>query len=317
MVVSVPPLRGIVQALLPEGSVVDTLIPPGVSEHGYEIPPARLAALASADLVVYVGMGLEPQVEKALAQRAVAGRTIVRFADVPQVGSALAPKAGCTDPDHHHGEADKDDHDHHHDHHHGSDPHVWLDPIMVRALAAHLDEQLARRAGLVDASPSSSGAGVPRELSPKARALVERIDAIHARYESIGERARATGRTTIVVAHDAFGWLTQRYGLTSVAIAGLSAGEPKPGDIARASDAVRKEKVTTVFVEPQLSDGPARRIAQAAGAKVDTLDPLGDGDWFALMEANARAIERALLGETSESPVHASQKTTTPGAPKP
>src|SRR5262249_16988006 len=65
--VSIAPLRGLIEPLLPPGSKVELLVPAGVSEHGYEIPPARLASMAKADLLVYVGMGMEPQIDKALA----------------------------------------------------------------------------------------------------------------------------------------------------------------------------------------------------------------------------------------------------------
>ena len=64
-----------------------------------------------------------------------------------------------------------------------------------------------------------------------------------------------------------------------------------------ASAAVKAEGLSTVFVEPQLSPAAGKRIASATGAKVATLDPLGSGDWFAMMEANRRAIAAAVGGK--------------------
>src|SRR5262245_43348822 len=65
-VVSIAPLKGIVEPLLPPGSSVIVLVPVGVSEHDYEIPAAKLASLTKADLVVSVGLGLDSAVERFL-----------------------------------------------------------------------------------------------------------------------------------------------------------------------------------------------------------------------------------------------------------
>ena len=70
IVVSIPPLKGVVESLaksLGDGVQVDLMVPVGTLEHGYEIPPSMVAKTLEADIVVYVGLGLEPQVEKILA----------------------------------------------------------------------------------------------------------------------------------------------------------------------------------------------------------------------------------------------------------
>ena len=50
-------------------STVTVLMQPGKSEHGYEFTPADVAALATADLVVYVGLGLEGRIEATLKKQ--------------------------------------------------------------------------------------------------------------------------------------------------------------------------------------------------------------------------------------------------------
>ncbi|MBC7833755.1 MAG: zinc ABC transporter substrate-binding protein, partial [Phycisphaerales bacterium] len=102
------------------------------------------------------------------------------------------------------------------------------------------------------------------------------------------------GGGTLVVSHDAYGWLCKRYGFTALPITGLSAGEPTPRSLERAIAAVKAAKAPAVFVEPQLSPASAKAVAKATGAKVLTLDPLGNGDWFAMMEANLAAIREGL-----------------------
>jgi zinc transport system substrate-binding protein len=132
-----------------------------------------------------------------------------------------------------------------------------------------------------------------------SRAVVARLEALDRRYRATIDPARdamkAAGREpTLVVTHDAFGWLARRYGLSTVALTGLNAGEPRAADLRRAIETVRERKLTTVFVEPQVSAAGAQRVAEATGAQVGTLDPLGSGDYFVMMERNLQAIAQAL-----------------------
>lgn len=281
-VVSIPPLRSLVEGCIKagparwsRGAVVETLIPPGASEHNFEIPPSKMASLAKANLVVYVGLGMEPQVEKFLRDYPREGRRVVCFADVAGV------QADADDGHHHHQDHDHD-HGHEHCHDHGStDPHLWLDPALVERLIDALGRSLGE--GLT----GEEAAAWERAIEER-KAEVRRIDSLYR------ERLASAKRRTIVVGHDAWGRLAERYGLKTVAIKGLNASEPTPAAIQAAIDAVKREGLTTVFVEPQLSQAAGRRIAQATGAKVAVLDPLGDGDWAKMMESNLEALAAAL-----------------------
>ena len=264
-VVSVPPLKGIVAAALPAGAKVESLIPPGASEHGYEIPPRKLAMLATADVVVTVGLGVEPQVEKYLREHPRAGRVEVRFADVAGMAEA--------GHDHHehegHGEACE--------HSHAVDPHLWLDC-----------EQVTKLAAAVHAKAAEAGMAGDKAALDAFNAKVMKVD------ESYRAMVAQAERRSMVVAHDAWGHLTRRYGLTFVAITGLQAGEATPAAIESAVKASRELGATAVAVEPQISQRVARRVAKAANLRVLTMDPLGSGDWFELMERNLATLREAL-----------------------
>ena len=67
-----------------------------------------------------------------------------------------------------------------------------------------------------------------------------------------------------------------------------------PQAVAATVDAIKKEGVKVVFVEPQYDRTAAQRIAEAAGVRVAVLDPLGDGDWFKMMRGNLEALVKAL-----------------------
>jgi zinc transport system substrate-binding protein len=303
IVATIPPLHGLIAPLLDDAKLphdLATLVPPGASEHGFELSPDKLAALGKADVVVMAGMGMEPQVEKFLADHPNPARRVVNLAEALKLAPATDPTAHDDhdhDHDHDHADHDHSDHDHDHDHHAG-DPHTWLDPqfakVSITAIAAALRPQLSEKGQLA--------------LTESRNRLADRIDAVDRAYS---EALKNAPRRTIVVAHDAYSHLAKRYNLEVIPITGLNAGEARPADLQRAAQAIRDHHLTTIFIEPQLSSAAADRIAAATGAKTAILDPLGTGDWFDLMDKNLQALKQA-LGSTTAAPADTS---TTP--PKP
>ncbi len=294
IVVTVPPLAGIVRELAPEGSQITTLLSPGKSEHGYEFTPAELAALGRADLIVYVGLDLEPQVDRFLSRNTRGTREVVQLARA--LGIA-APQEAKLDE---HGHAvDAHDHAHDHDnehgHHHAVDPHLWLDPVLVKqalpAIAKAIEEAIAN----VSKSSASAAPSDAAAMAARLDALTRKIDELDQAYTS--RLAPFKGRA-IVTHHAAFGRLAERYGLTiAEVIRPMEAVEPTPGQIAEVVGAIKRQNVKVIFVEPQFNPIAAQRIAQSAGVKLGTLDPLGDGDWFKMMHANLDELV-AKLGDS-------------------
>jgi zinc transport system substrate-binding protein len=284
VVVSIAPLKGLIEPLLPPGSTVTVLIPPNTSEHGYELPPAQQQEAIKADLLVWIGM--EEKIDAVSKENQRATRVDVRLAD------ALGIEVHDDDHDHDHGKGEAEGGKpgggaHEHEHGGEGDPHVWLDPqqakLIVRAVAKKV-------AAARPAAGGEGGAG-PDEVTAAVDAMCTRLDGLDKEYRD--GLAGATTRT-IVVGHDAFGWLARRYDLKTVAISGLTAAEPTPGDLQRAREAVKTNGLKAVFKEPQLDPAAAKSIAEATGAQVLTLDPLGDGDYFLMMRTNLKAIRTAL-----------------------
>jgi len=313
VVVTIAPLRIITERIVPPGSTIEQLIPNGVSEHGYEIPPGKLRLLSRADLLVQVGGGLEPQVDKALAAApkpstkpnaapgtaATPARLIVRLESLAQAGAG-------SDHDHDHDHADHDDHaaspakappaatqPHVHtedcDHSGDNDPHWWLDPMQVEKLAAEIARQTL--AALKPRLSPAQYAAAETNINSRAQAVIADIRQLDADYT----RALAgKAHRTLVVTHDAWGHLARRYNLTTVPLKGLTATEPTMASLKAASEAVTSKKLTTIFIEPQLSPAAAKRIADSTGARTALLDPLGTGDWFVMMRSNLAAIAASL-----------------------
>ncbi len=281
--VTIAPLAGLVRELVPSGSEVAVLMAPGRSEHGYEFTPGELAGIGRADLVVSVGLSLEPRVAEFLRDHPSAARIEVCLADALEIRAPADGQAG-EDHDHSHDHDHDHDHEHDHDHDHGPiDQHLWLDPVLVARVIPALTAAIARAAELP---------GVEAGPKPDSIALVAKAEALNAEY---AERLRPLAGRSIVTHHNAWSRLADRYGLKVAAVLRpIESAEPTPGQVAKCVGAIRSAGVGTIFVEPQFNSASARRVADAAGVRVGVLDPLGNGDWFAMMRGNLDALVAGL-----------------------
>ena len=164
----------------------------------------------------------------------------------------------------------------------GADPHVWLDPVRFAQVVERIGAELGGEA------PARQLASELRTLDGEFRQGLADCD-----------------RRELVTAHDAFGYLGDRYGLEVIPIGGLAPEvEPTPRDLEEIAALVEERGVTTVFVEPLLSPEIGETVAREAGAETAVLNPLeglteeelerGE-DYLSAMRANLEAL-RAGLG---------------------
>jgi zinc transport system substrate-binding protein len=143
----------------------------------------------------------------------------------------------------------------------GTDPHVWLDPTLMAAIADEVGAALTR------ADPA--GASVYQQ---NAAAYGAELEALHREFS---DGLRDCDRRVIVTAHAAFGYLAARYGLMQEPIAGVSPeAEPDPRRLAELADLVKREGVTTILTEELVSPRVAETLAREAGVKTAVLNPL-------------------------------------------
>ena len=166
------------------------------------------------------------------------------------------------------------------------DPHFWLDPAQLDGLV----EAVVAKLRIVDPDGAD-------EFERNAADLRADLDELDAAYD---EGLRGCERSTVVVSHDAFGYLG-RYGLTFEAIAGLSPdAEPTPADLARLQELIETEGITTVFGERLAPPDLVETLASDAGSRTAVLDPIEglsdeteDEDYLSLMRANLDALRAA------------------------
>ena len=166
------------------------------------------------------------------------------------------------------------------------DPHVWLDPVLMQDVVTAIED------AIVSADPAHES-GYRRNADD----LRTELGALHDTFQA---GLAACQRDLIVTAHDAFGYLTDRYGLRNEGVAGLSPdAEPDARRLAELADLARDEGVTTVFTEERLSPEIAETLAREAGGLrtevLSTLESRSDlGDYLSVMADNLAEIRDAL-----------------------
>ncbi|WP_272026326.1 metal ABC transporter substrate-binding protein [Kocuria rosea] len=271
---------------------VDSLTPAGAEPHDLELSPAAVDGLRTADAVVYLS-GFQPAVDDAVAQAAPEHALDAVHAGVEGEEAHSAEEHGAAEESHteeaHGDEASAEEphaeDDHGHDHG-GEDPHFWLEPDRLAAVATEVAHELAE----VDPDNAETYESNAEELAEELAALDEEFAAGLATCE----------RDTIVVSHDAYGYLADKYDLEQVAIAGLDPDtEPSPARLAEIGKVVEAEGVTTVFSESLVNPKVAETLAAEHGIETAVLDPVENqsdesADYQQVMRNNLEALRTAL-----------------------
>ena len=92
VVISIHPLASLVGELTGDEANLFTMLPQGGSPHGFEITPDLMRKLGEADLLIMVGMSLDPWAEKAAKNSGKSGLVIHRFADLIEAYKKTKPQ---------------------------------------------------------------------------------------------------------------------------------------------------------------------------------------------------------------------------------
>ena len=240
---TVAPVADVVRQVVGDRATVVGLIPDGVDSHTFEPSPSTVRSLAGADVLFLNGLHLE---ESTLAQARAAMRKdspIVALGD-----RTLGPQDYAFDFSFPREEGEPN-------------PHVWMDPVVVRHWSEIVRDTMAR----VD----PEGAELYRANHQRFTAALDQLDAgIRASIASIPPPARK-----LVTYHDSFAYFSRRYGIPVIAAVQPSDfSEPSPREIQALAEQVRAEKVPAVFGSEVFPSKVAEEIARESGARfVDAL----------------------------------------------
>ncbi|MGL5827811.1 MAG: metal ABC transporter substrate-binding protein [Nocardioides sp.] len=269
------PLAYVAQRVAGTHATVRNLTTPGGEAHDLTLGVKQTTEVISADLVVYQSE-FQPSVDDSVPQN-----TNGVVLDVAEI-LTLEPFEEHESE----GKTDGANSDEEHEEHGSFDPHFWQDPLRM----AELGDRVADELSDIDPPHAAAYAANAANLRTDMAALDQ------AYVDGLGSCAR----NTVVVSHDAFGYLA-KYGLVLEPIAGLSPdAEPTPADLARLRDLIASEGITTVFSETLVSPALSETLAREADVGSEVLDPIeglsdttADEDYLSLMKGNLLALQQA------------------------
>ncbi len=274
--VSVPPQKYFVEKIAANTLDINVIIPAGTDEHNFDFKPATMKKLEKSD--IYFTIGLE--FERVFADKFQSNFANLQVIDTGKDLRNLATSHTHSKDDHdeHHNHAGHDDHDHdehaqgkdeHHAHKHSnshethgaSDPHIWLDPILVKIQASTIAKALIAK-------------------YPQNKALYEanlikfqaELDALNAEISALFEKSK---NKKFIIYHPSLGYFAARYHLVQIPVE-IEGKEPKTKDLQRLMSVAKKEKIKTIFVQKGFSQNAAKSLAKELKASVVELNHLSD-----------------------------------------
>lgn len=273
------------------GIEVELMIPAQMGcPHNYSLTPDDMRKIASAEILVINGLGMEEFLGAPLFK---ANPEIVTVNSAEGIEGLLEfghLESGEVQEDKNHpGDQGHDSADGETVHsHHDFNPHLFTSPEMSAQLTINIVEGLAR------IFPESSG--TLRENGRRYSAEMNRLS------EELADLSGRLLNNRIVTQHGAFDYLAREAGLEIVAVINAEGGSSlSAAGIIRLVKKINQTKAGAVFTEPQYPRRVGRAIAGEAGIPAGELDPVASGpenaplDYYqTVMRSNIRVLENLL-----------------------
>ncbi|MCG8438746.1 MAG: metal ABC transporter substrate-binding protein [Pseudomonadales bacterium] len=245
IVASVEPLAKLLRSLYGPSVEVETLMQANQNPHQLALSPRQAMQVRQADLVVWLGAGVEAPLAPLVARR-----------EMPSV--ALLDLVGVERREGGHVHHDHDDHDHHDEsgaHHNANlDPHLWLSVHNMQLLAA----------AAASAMPEGLQKGQPAVWLTQADAVLTQLR----------EQLAPQASTAWLSYHQPWGYFSDVVGLAEPVQVSqqLDAGPGSRRFVALAQE-IRDREVHCMIVEPEARAAMLQRLCPDCEAVA--LDPLG------------------------------------------
>ena len=253
---------------------VTNLVPAGTEPHEWEISTSDIVNLEKADMLIYNGAGIENWTDKVISTLENKDISYVKTSeglDIHKIG--------------------KKDSQEDNKHSHGSyDPHTWL------SIKNAKQEMENIKNALVKYDPDNAD-----YYEDNYEKYAKKFDELDKKYSNTLGPIK---NKTIIVAHEAFGYLCEEYDINQEGIEGLTPdSEPDPARMRQIIKFAKKNNVKTIFFEELVSPKVAQTIAKEINAKTEVLNPLeglseeqinNGEDYFSVMEKNLEVLYESM-----------------------
>lgn len=252
---------------------VEILVPPGTEVHEYQATPANVKAIATANVLVKNGLGLEEFLKNTVKNAQNNKLTEIDASKGIKPLNEISPVVKTAQ--------EEKDHD---DEHAQGNPHLWLDPVLAKQQVTNI------RDGLIAADPANKAI-----YEANAAVYIKELEILNSEFQ---QTLQKTPSCTFITFHDAFPYLAKRYNLKQVAVVQIPEDQLSPTDVQNAVNAVKKYKVKALFSEPGVDNKLLTSLSKDLKLTLQTLDSLETGEkdpqyYFKAMKANLQTLQTA------------------------
>ncbi len=286
VVASIKPIHSLASYLMDGVNKPDLIVDGYSSPHGFALKPSHAKMLQNADIIFYVGEGLENFLEKPLksiAKKAekielmeIKGLQKLKFRErniFDDHDDHGHDEDGHKEDDHAeheheedgHKEDDHDDHGHEEDGHEGHahgeyDPHIWLDPVNAKVILNEMVKHLIEN--------DEKNASIYKSNLNKA---LKDIDGL---IKNVKSELNKDFKS--IVFHDAYQYFEVRFNVTVLGAFTVNT-DVMPGaeQLSKIREIIEHDKVSCIFSEPQFNPNIINAVAKDMNIKTGVLDPLG------------------------------------------
>ncbi len=170
------------------------------------------------------------------------------------------------------------------------DPHIWLDPQNVIKITKKIADTLSEK--------DSENADYYRQ---NADAFIAELTALDTKYTDTLSPYKGE---SIVVSHEAYSYMCERYGLEQVSVEGvIPESEPSPQQMKEIIDYINENNIKYIFFEELSSPKVVQTISDETGAELLELNPFegltqedidAGESYISVMEDNLTNLKTAL-----------------------
>ena len=281
---SIKPIHSLVAGVMGDAGEPRLMVTGTASPHTYQMRPSDAEVLNTADLIVWIGEGMETFLDRPIAVLGSGAHVVTLH---KSAGLELLPsrEGGIWHDEER--ELHVDEHDDH-GHDHGEfDMHIWLDPGNAHRIVDVVANALVRiDPGRID---------IWRANAETMRTRIDLLESsLHERLALVRERA-------FIVFHDGYGYFEHAFELNGKGAVAVDPARP-PGArrIAELRGALAELDVRCVFTEPQFEPDLVRTVIEGTEVRTAELDPIGvdvepgPDAWFEIMRDLGDAFAECL-----------------------
>ena len=278
VVTTIKPLHSLISNVMNGVGEPSLIIEGSTSPHSFTLKPSHAKLLEEADIIFWIGEGIETFMEKPL-ESIVKDAKVISFMQMDNINKLTFREKNIFEShdedhneDHDEHNEDHDDHDEDHDdhdedydehegHNHGEfDAHIWLDPNNAIEMVHEIAHELSNLDPL----------NKDKYIDNADKTILEINNLIKNINQSINKDA------SFVVFHDAYQYFEKIFGITSAGALTLNTDAlPGAKQISDIQDVIKEKGVKCIFSEPQFNPKIIKTIAKDTDIKIGVFDPLG------------------------------------------